>query len=99
MDAEEKSLANIFLQDYKTHPLLLAAVFNCAYLTRVKRWDERRMKLRDFCRYYLKLRPYKLSPDSLESAWFYVGSLFSYNPPNPTQITKELQDLAAYENR
>jgi hypothetical protein len=97
MDADKKSLAVEFLQEHKSDSLLLAALFNSAYLTRIKHWDDQRIKLRDFWRYLLEFQPFEWRPDSLEGAWFYLGNLFTYDPPNPTRIVQELEDLARYE--
>ena len=97
IDTDRKSQAIQFLCEHKSDSLFIAALFNCAFLTRTNAWEERRLTLRNYWRFMLEEQPFPLTDQTLEGAWVYLGSLFSYNPPTPTQIVQELSTLANHE--
>lgn len=96
---EEKSLTLSFFGEHKSDCLLLAALYNCAYLTRVNQWAEKLLGLREFWRNILVKRPFTINESTIEGAWIYLGSLYPYEPPTPVQILEELRKLADYETQ
>ncbi len=97
LEAEEQKLTHTYLHEYKSDALLLATIFYCAYLQSRSVFDDRKRALRDFWRYWLEAQPMPLNAETVEGAWVYVGSLFPYEPPNPSQLVHRLRELAACE--
>ncbi|MBV9279359.1 MAG: hypothetical protein JOZ41_04695, partial [Chloroflexi bacterium] len=78
---------------------LLASLYHAAYVTRIGRWDDLRVGLRDSWRQLLFSPALVVTTDVLVGASRLVRQVAAFNPPTPVDIAAELHALANLETR
>ncbi|MBN1878124.1 MAG: hypothetical protein JXA33_28135 [Anaerolineae bacterium] len=96
---EQQTQVLEWLRQEYAEATMLAALYDAAYLTHQKGWQDLRFALRDFWRDWLLNPPFAITSDTLEITWRTVANVMLYDPPRPTAIVNELAILTKFETR
>ncbi|MBI3944030.1 MAG: hypothetical protein HY326_13520 [Chloroflexi bacterium] len=88
-----------WVKEYHADERFLAALYYCAYFTRVEKREALRFALRDFWREFLSFPPFEITEEVIEGAWKLEPDLNAYQPPRPPTIVDELAQLAHFETK
>lgn len=95
-DGEQSEVLHL-LRENKADALLMAGLFHCAKnLSRIEHSDMR-LRLRDFGRNLLALSYAPLSESVLHDSWIYLGEMYAYSPPMPSEIVQSIGELCQFE--
>ncbi len=99
LDEKERQQVYMLIREHHSDGLLIAALYYAAHSSILGKWEDIRFSLRDFLRVFLSKQQLKIEDETIEEAWFFIGSLFPYTTPIPSEIIKELRILVDFENQ
>ncbi len=97
LDEEGKTLCRDIIGKSQGFGRLIAIVYYIDYLLNQTDKKDCRLELRNFLRHILVSKPIEITNEILMEAWVFLGSMFIYNPPIPSDIIARLDILANWE--